>query len=55
MAIYVQENSLSRIEGINIKNNLLKKNINICSFDFEGSVYIEGKYISLGFHEKKTA
>ena len=53
MVIYVHANSSSRVEGINIKNSLLKKNINICSFDFEGSGYSEGEYISLGFHEKK--
>ena len=50
--IYVHANSSSRVEGINIKNNLLKKNINVCTFDFEGSGYSEGEYISLGFHEK---
>ena len=53
MVIYVHANSSSRVEGINIKNNLLKKDINICSFDFEGSGNSEGEYISLGFHEKK--
>ena len=52
IVIYVHANSSSRAEGIHIKNNLLKKNINICSFDFEGSGYSEGEYISLGFHEK---
>ena len=50
--IYVHANSSSRVEGINIKNGLLKRNINICSFDFEGSGHSEGEYISLGFHEK---
>ena len=53
MVIYVHANSSSRVEGINIKNNLLKKDINICSFDFEGSGNSEKEYISLGFHEKK--
>ena len=50
--IYVHANSSSRVEGIHIKNYLLKKNINICAFDFEGSGYSEGEYISLGYHEK---
>ena len=50
--IYVHANSSSRVEGINIKNCLLKKNINVCAFDFEGSGYSEGEYISLGYHEK---
>ena len=40
--IYVHANSSSRVGGINIKNNLLKKDINICSFDFEGSGNSEG-------------
>ena len=53
IVIYVHANSSSRAEGVRIKNNLLKKNINICSFDFEGSGYSEGEYISLGYHEKK--
>ena len=52
MVIYAHANSSSRVEGINIKSCLLKRNINICSFDFEGSGYSEGEYISLGFHEK---
>ena len=50
--IYVHANSSSRVEGIHIKNYLLKKNINICALDFEGSGYSEGEYISLGYHEK---
>ena len=50
--IYVHANSSSRVEGINMKKYLLKNNINICTFDFEGSGYSEGEYISLGYHEK---
>ena len=42
MVIYVHANSSSRVEGINIKKNLLKKDINICSFDFEGPGNSEG-------------
>ena len=52
IVIYAHANSSSRVEGINIKNCLLKRNINVCTFDFEGSGYSEGEYISLGFHEK---
>ena len=50
--IYVHANSSSRVEGINMKKYLLKNNINVCCFDFEGSGYSEGEYISLGFYEK---
>jgi len=50
--IYVHANASSRVEGINIKRYLLKNYINICIFDFEGSGYSEGEYISLGYHEK---
>ena len=53
IVIYAHANSSSRVEGINIKNCLLKRNINVCTFDFEGCGYSEGEYISLGFHEKK--
>ncbi len=50
--IYVHANASSRLEGINMKRYLLKNYINICAFDFEGSGYSEGEYISLGYHEK---
>jgi len=50
--IYVHANASSRLEGINMKKYLLKNNINVCAFDFEGSGYSEGEYISLGYHEK---
>ena len=50
--IYLHANSSSRVEGINFKRYLLRNDINICTFDFEGSGYSEGEYISLGFHEK---
>ena len=50
--IYLHANASSRVEGINMKKYLLKNDINICAFDFEGSGYSEGEYISLGFHEK---
>ena len=50
--IYIHANSSSRVEGINMKKYLLKNDINVCAFDFEGSGYSEGEYISLGYHEK---
>ena len=45
-------NESSRIEGLNIARFLLKRNINLCVFDFQGSGMSEGEYISLGYHEK---
>ena len=50
--IYLHENSGSRVQGLAMKLHLLKRNINICAFDFAGSGQSEGKYISLGYHEK---
>ena len=35
--IYLHANSSSRVEGINFKRYLLRNDINICTFDFEGS------------------
>ena len=51
--IYLHANASSRIEGLHIRKYLLKRNINLCIFDFEGSGNSEGEYISLGYHEKK--
>ena len=52
--IYLHENSASRIQAMNnaMKICLLKHNINLVAFDFAGSGLSEGKYISLGYHEK---
>ena len=52
IVIYLHANASSRIEGLNIQKYLLKHDINLCVFDFEGSGHSEGEYISLGFHEK---
>ena len=49
--LYLHGNSSSRIEGINIAPILLKKNINLFTFDFAGCGQSEGEYISLGYHE----
>ena len=50
--IYLHANASSRIEGLHIRRFLLKKDINLCVFDFQGSGMSEGEYISLGYHEK---
>ena len=50
--LYLHENSGSRLQGLGIKLHLLKRNITLCCFDFAGSGLSEGKYISLGYHEK---
>ena len=52
MVIYLHANASSRIEGLNTQKYLLKHDINLCIFDFEGCGLSEGEYISLGFHEK---
>ena len=52
VVIYLHGNSSSRLEGLRMANILLKKNINFFIFDFAGSGMSEGKYISLGYHEK---
>ena len=51
--IYLHANASSRLEGLHIRKFLLRRNINLCIFDFEGSGLSEGEYISLGYHEKK--
>ena len=50
--IYLHANASSRIEGLHVRRYLLKRNINLCVFDFQGSGMSEGDYISLGYHEK---
>ena len=50
--IYLHANASSRIEGLHVRRFLLKRNINLCVFDFQGSGMSEGEYISLGYHEK---
>ena len=51
--IYLHANASSRIEGLHVRRFLLKRNINLCVFDFQGSGMSEGDYISLGYHEKR--
>ena len=53
VVIYLHGNSSSRVEGIRNVNDLLKNNINLFTFDFAGCGRSEGKYISLGYHEKR--
>lgn len=50
--IYLHMNASSRCEGLSNKLFLLERDINLCAFDFAGSGKSEGKYISLGYHEK---
>jgi len=50
--IYLHANASSRIEGLHIRKFLLRRNINLCVFDFQGSGLSEGEYISLGYNEK---
>ncbi len=52
VVIYLHGNSSSRLEGLKIATELLKRDINIFVFDFAGCGLSEGEYISLGWHEK---
>jgi len=52
VVIYLHGNSSSRLEGLRMAPELMKRNINIFVFDFAGCGMSEGDYISLGWHEK---
>ena len=52
LVLYLHGNSSSRIEGIHMIEELLKRDINVFVFDFPGCGLSEGEYISLGYHEK---
>lgn len=52
VVIYCHGNSSSRLEGIKIASELLKRNINLFIFDFAGCGLSEGEYISLGYFER---
>ena len=52
LVLYLHGNSSSRIEGIHMIEELLKRDINVFVFDFPGCGLSEGDYISLGYHEK---
>ena len=51
--IYLHGNSSSRLEGIALLREVLKRDINYFVFDFPGCGLSEGEYISLGFHESR--
>ena len=51
VVLYLHGNSSSRIEGLQICGELLKRNINLFIVDFAGCGLSEGEYISLGYHE----
>ena len=51
VVLYLHGNSSSRLEGINMLGQLLKKDINLFVVDFPGCGLSEGEYISLGYHE----
>lgn len=52
VVVYLHGNSSSRLEGLKVAPELLKRDINIFVFDFAGCGLSEGEYISLGWHEK---
>lgn len=49
--LYLHGNSSSRLEGIGMLREVLKRDINLFVVDFPGSGLSEGEYISLGYHE----
>lgn len=51
VVLYLHGNSSSRIEGLNMAEELLKRDINLFLIDFPGCGLSEGEYISLGYHE----
>lgn len=53
VVLYLHGNSSSRLEGIKIASELLKRNINLMVFDFAGCGLSEGEYISLGWYERE--
>jgi dipeptidyl aminopeptidase/acylaminoacyl peptidase len=52
VVIYLHGNSSSRLEGLKIAPELLKRDINLFVLDFAGCGLSEGEYISLGWHER---
>jgi len=52
VVIYLHGNSSSRVEGMRIAPELLKRDINLFIFDFAGCGMSEGEFISLGHHER---
>jgi pimeloyl-ACP methyl ester carboxylesterase len=52
VVIYLHGNSSSRLEGLKIAPELLKRDINLFLLDFAGCGLSEGEYISLGWHER---
>ena len=52
VVIYLHGNSSSRVEGLRHTIELIKKGINLFTFDFAGCGKSEGDYISLGYNEK---
>ncbi len=53
VVIYLHGNSSSRLEGLKIAPELLKRDINLFVLDFAGCGMSEGEFISLGWHEKE--
>ena len=51
VVLYLHGNSSSRLEGIGMLKELLKRDINLFVVDFPGCGLSEGEYISLGYHE----
>ena len=53
VVIYLHGNSSSRLEVLPQLSHLLSLGLSVLSFDFAGSGHSEGKYVSLGYHERE--
>ena len=53
VVLYLHGNSSSRLEGLRMIEELLKRNINLFLVDLPGCGLSGGEYLSLGYHEKE--
>lgn len=51
VVLYLHGNSSSRLEGMGVLREVLKRDMNLFTIDFPGCGLSEGDYISLGYHE----
>ena len=53
VVLYLHGNSSSRLEGMGVLREVLKRDMNLFTIDFPGCGLSEGDYISLGYHESR--
>ena len=52
LILYLHGNSSSRLEGMRMMEEILKRDINLFLIDFPGCGISGGEFVSLGYHEK---